>query len=274
MAYQTVATRWLLGKKDQIDVSFVEHKWNIGPSFPYTDIEVLIRLDDKHTVTGRGTDLVGDIALEKASSEAIERWCCHILNISTVGCAVHSHRESAELNSKNEFAERFAFNKLKSKDIKPKALQSKKTQELFGNLAKFYPGSEVLFFELVTFTPDKTVLCLILDENTPISLGLALEAREDSAVQKSFTEALRNYVSYKTDASLFFNSIQKSMDFWCCNPEFLNQLLGLIKMDVEISSVAMLKPITKTLTRSISEIVQIADCPLFFSMTTEGLGAP
>src|SRR6185437_2300039 len=60
-------------------------------------------------VVGRGIDFDPELAVEKASSEAIERLICNRLNISSEGFAIGGRR-GADEHAKNEALERYYFN--------------------------------------------------------------------------------------------------------------------------------------------------------------------
>ena len=254
MAHQTVATRWLLSKKDLLKVSFAEHKdaQNLLPNL--TDIEVKILVDGL-TFSGRGTDSVGDIALEKASSEAIERWCCHKLGISTVGCAIRSKKEDAEQNSECEFIERFYFDQFLSHSVQ--ILESK--SESISQEAQIY------YYELAATEYGIVILCLIIDSANPVCLGLALEKELKNGFKKAAVEALRNYAVYKENKTHFLNLVEEDHNLWCCSPNLLSKIFERLSSQSITSSSFIKTPKFKTLTQNVSSILGIEDCPLFFS---------
>lgn len=265
MAYQTIATKWLLSKCNTLDVSFGEHKWNVEAIGPITDIEVRIKLGNT-LIEGRGTDADGNIALEKASSEAIERWCCRQLKVSSVGCAIHSNPELAETHSKNEFIERFIFEQLKEKTLAPEPMISAKIQYMQEKLAQQYANTKLTFWELAKTQGRSVILSLISDEIKPIALGLSLES-ENNGLEKALIEALRNFVSYKTNVDAFFAVTKDNPDFWCCNPDYLEQINSLLKKASSHSKPEVLTPVTQTLNHKVSDILSFSDCHLFFSRT-------
>lgn len=248
MAYQTIATRWLLSRRPSIAVSFVEYKWE-QPQ--WIDIQAQIEVDgEKHS--GRGTDKIGDLALEKASSEAIERWCCQKLSISTAGCAVHSSEAEATTKSQLEFQERFIFNSfLKSggaaKELSPFLFEQDK----------------VRLWQIEA----TTVIAISYSDSTPTSLGVAKEQSIDQAIEKSKIESLRNLFSFKNDPTQFKSIIQRDNNFWCCDPGLLNNALK--KLEAPTSHVVDVKS-GSTNTQTVKSILGFDDCPLFFSRTVEG----
>lgn len=259
MANQTVATRWLLSMRDRIKVSFVEHKW-AGPYF--TDIEIKIHIGGME-FSGRGTDKNGDLALEKASAEAIERWCCQELKLSTVGCAIHSVELLAEKNSKYEFIERFIFNKFIE--------NGNLANEFFPAIPMRYPWGTFRFWNLGDTYAGSVAISISFDNQIPISIGIALSESEEPAAAKAFIEALRNFEAYEHDKSTFTAMIGNDPDLWCCDPQFLKRVLSQIAMNKAVSPTNWILPDTITISKKVSEILGQDDCPLYFSRTTQGL---
>lgn len=256
MAHKTVATRWLLSKKDLLKVSFVEHKdtHNLLPNL--NDIEVKIAVGG-FIFSGRGTDSIGDIALEKASSEAIERWCCHKLEISTVGCSIRSTKEDAENSSLSEFVERFYFDQFLSGLIIPTSLK----------IAPLSSGTQINYHQLVKTEYGSVILSLVVDSEKPVCLGLALEKELKDGFNKSATEALRNYAVYKENKSAFIEAVAADQNLWCCDPEILSKISEKISTPQTASDSFIEIPKLKSSTQSVSSILGIEDCPLFFSRT-------
>ncbi len=255
MAYKTIATRWLLAQKSSLDVSFIEHK-DIRAFMPnVTDIEVKISISGV-IHSGRGTHPIGDLALEKASSEAIERWCCHKLRVSTVGCAIHSIKERAELNARSEFLERFLFDQFFSKTI----------STLSSKIDPLGPSASINFYELTKTTIGSVVLALVFDSDKPICLGLALEENIEQGFRKASIEALRNYSVYKSDRNYFLQTAANDHNLWCCDSLFLKNIAEHLKATTA-SNQSLEIPAMKNSIQPVSEILRIGDCPLYFSRT-------
>ncbi len=255
MAYKTVATRWLLSKKDLLAASFVEHKDNLNILSNMTDIEVKITASDV-VFSGRGTDSIGDITLEKASSDAIERWCCHLLGISTVGCAIHSVREQAATNARNEFLERHFFDQYVSQSASPHILKSEQLEA----------DAVVNYYEIAKCDVGLVVLAMIFDFSEPICLGLSLESDIDLGYKKAAVEALRNYSVYKTDKDYFHKKVATDRNLWCCDPELLRKIANTSSPPIGPGKLIEFPKISSH-TQSVSDIVNIQDCPLYFSRT-------
>lgn len=253
MAYQTtVAARWLLSQKEKLGVKFTEHSWG-RPSL--TDIEVSF-LFNGINVQGRGTHAVGDIALEKACAEAIERLCCLKLGISTVGCAIHSNEELAILNSRNEFVERSAFDSFLN--------QKSSTLEL-DNVIKLQFGEKIKFWEIQNHSRCSTVFAITFDANeNPISLGLGSADSLKEACEKAYLEAIRNFVSFKQNPTAFKNSVEKDHNLWCCDEKFLLNVLNKINLTYEIKNESLS---FKTKVNPVSSIIGDDSCNLFFART-------
>lgn len=256
MAYKTVATRWLLSKKDLLTISFVELKDTQSLLPNLTDIEVKISVGDL-IFSGRGTDSVGDIALEKASSEAIERWCCHKLNISTVGCAIRSTKEDAEYNSVSEFIERSYFDQFLESPILAPNLKTESID----------PEAQINYYELAKTKYGSVILSLVVDSGRPICLGLALEKVPQDGFRKSAIEALRNYAVYKDSKSSFLEAIGEDHNLWCCNPDLLGKIFEKLSSQPATFNSSIEFPKFKSSIQNVSYILGIDDCPLFFSRT-------
>lgn len=256
MAHKTVATRWLLSKKDLLNVSFVEHKDTHNLLLNLTDIEVKISVGGL-IFSGRGTDSIGDIALEKASSEAVERWCCHKLEISTVGCAIRSTKEDAEKNSVSEFIERFYFDHFLESPLHTPNLKT----EPIGS------ASQIKYYELIKTEYGSVILSLVVDSRKPICLGLAFEKERQDGFKKSAIEALRNYAVYKENKSSFQKVVDEDHNLWCCNPDILEKIFEKLSSPPATSKAFVEIPKFKSSAQNVASILGIQDCPLFFSRT-------
>lgn len=257
MANNTIATRWLLSKKDLFNVSFVELKDTLNLLPNLIDIEIRIKTDEGKTYSGRGTDAIGDIALEKASSEAIERWCCHDLKISTVGCAIHSIKEEAEINSRNEFIERYYFEKFMAGYLSSTYLHS----------SSINSETQMGFYQIAKIPLGIIILCLVFDNSQPIALGLSCKKDFQSAIKKSSIEALRNFGFYKINKDEFYRYVKADKNLWSCEPDFLNKLYSrIITSTASNNTLEIPKNYTKTI--KASSILNVSDCPLYFSRTT------
>lgn len=248
MAHKTVATRWLLSLRNQIPVSFVEHKWGKGE---FTDIEVQINFNNK-IFSGRGTDRVGDIAIEKASGEAIERWCCDTLGISTVGCALRSDESFAKQNAESELIERVIFSDFIEN----------------GGLAQELSSITVSLSDKLRFwaVGSKIVVAIAFTEGKPLALGIANEEKSELGVEKAKLEALRNLAAFKFDPIKFKEITENDHNFWCCDPQFLKKLMD--RLENSLGQEIILPKLNVT-TQKVDSVLGIEGCDqLYFARAT------
>lgn len=259
MAHKAVAASWLLNKKDNLNVSFIEYSWG-RPD--YCDIAVQIE-ENGLIHNGRGTDRDGDIALEKASAEAIERWCCQRMNISTVGCAIHNVEAEAIKNSQEEFLERYIFNYFLEKGSSIREIDNAK---LFYSLAS---DCDYKFRSWVMCIKDLGSLIVTISflHQKPISIGMS-SSPLGLAIEKSYIESLRNFRAFQDDPTQFLEKVTKNKDLWCCDPKFLKQVMLKIEQTNSCLEKSPQTYLTATETKSASEVLGVNDCPLFFCRTS------
>jgi len=242
---------------DTIPVSFVEHKWG-QPHF--NDIEVKISIDG-NIFLGRGTDKDGDLALEKASSEAIERWCCHRLHASTVGCAVHSNELEASKNAQGEFIERLVFDQFIER--------GGNVTELF-NMVNGQAYQKIRLWYINNSLSEKVVIAIAVHDNVPVAIGIGHAVQAQFAAEKAYVEALRNLAAFKHDPELFKKITSDNSDFWCCDPNFISDVL--LKLEKSGSLLTIEVPSSETKTFRASQILGISSCPLYFSQAKKKRG--
>lgn len=80
--------KWLLKSQEELNVRVTEFNWPYRYNIGLFDFDVSFEVNG-HRHEGRGTDLDKSVALRKAISEAVERFICYVMGISTVGVAVH-----------------------------------------------------------------------------------------------------------------------------------------------------------------------------------------
>lgn len=271
MAHQTtIATRWLLSQKNKLDIAFVEHKWDQNILNAPNDIQITINFKDKLRVLGRGTSTEGDLALEKASSEVIERWCCQYLNISTVGCAVHSNLVEASLNSKKEVLERFYFDQFVVSKKSHGQITTQHTAELSEKMKNYFKTSDIEFHLIQKSKEGIAILCIAFDKKIPITLGLSFEKDLNLGIYKSFFEAVRNFIAYTSNSINYFEKVKNDSNLWCCNPDFIQKLIPFLsKEKLAINQITNLQksetPEVISSAKKVSELLPDSNCPLYFS---------
>ena len=109
MAHQTKIKNWIAASADALDLGIVELGWPAvwAPGFTATQATVSIG-GRKFTGTGIARDT--DLAVVKATVEAIERWITTVNELpNSSGLAGHDSIAQASINARNELVERDAF---------------------------------------------------------------------------------------------------------------------------------------------------------------------
>lgn len=261
MANQTVAATWLLGKTDTLNVSFIEYDW--GQPY-FNDISVLIEVDGI-VHKGRGTSKDGEVALEKACAEAIERYCCFLMALPTVGCAVHSVNEIGKLKSKEELIERDVFKKFLMGELSSEEFESDIHLDFFDDICS---SSKFRFWKIV-HNKKTVVFCITFSGQKPVSLGIAFGCNIASQ-EKAFLEALRNYVAFKKDDVTFKAMVRSNKNLWCCDSTVLDRLLERNSSPGLPSHISLSSGNIETTILKVSKIIDMADCPLYFCRSSFG----
>lgn len=110
MEHASQVALWILANRKNLNFKAQKLTWVQDYGFNLFDYAVSIKIDDRE-FEGRGTDSLEDLAIEKAVTEAIERYFVFIdKNLSTTnGVAAHPIKEEAIKNAKYELIERDLF---------------------------------------------------------------------------------------------------------------------------------------------------------------------
>lgn len=241
-----------MANRNLFDVSFTEFTWG-SPDF--TDIRVEI-VKSGVRCFGRGTHADGNTALEKASAEALERLCCHILGISTVGCAVHLSPELAMENSRHEFIERYIFDMFRNG-----CFNSITNADSLLVIERNLP-SKIWIVELGD--GNTITICIFIDLGDPISIGISFGS-DTNSFEKAYIEAFRNYMSYRQDRSSFDLAVKSNKDMWCCDKSFLQEVIFKLEQNDKGVRRKFTIPKVGTKTLMVSQVLGLSDCPFYFS---------
>lgn len=203
MAHQNKIAKWVIQNKLRLQPVFTSFDWparyRLNGCF---DVRLRINCAGINA-EGRGIALDSELAIEKASAEAIERWLCTHLGLSTVGVAV-AGSESAEIHAANEILERFylsdhirlgqPFLWIGSSTLTESSALSALVKELLDSNR----AARVDFFRMNTGPRRAGVVCRISESGLPeTALGFALSNSLEKSMQHAFLEALPNWFAIK-----------------------------------------------------------------------------
>jgi hypothetical protein len=213
MAYQTRLSDWFATHQKDLQLRILEFSWPAVLVEPHpVDFEVSLNFGGL-TVAGRGTDKDEMLALEKAGAEAIERLACHCHNIGSVGVAAHTNEESARLNARAEYIERFVFRHHLLKN-EPFTFDSSVELELTGT------HFECTIFRMHDCGELSSALTLITGPGVNL-LGLASDVEFATAALRASIEAQRNYAAFLSAPARFYEATQTDRDLWCCDFNYI-----------------------------------------------------
>ena len=259
MANQTRLTQWVLKHKTMLNPSFTEFNWPTRYFNGLSDFEAVLSIDGL-TAIGRGIDANKELAIEKASSEAIERLICQRLCISSVGVAI-SGEVSSETHAQCEALERYYFDehiKLNQPFI---LIKSKSTEKLINQFKKQNDNATLEFYKMATPAPSFGIVCKISCEQKNPLLGLSLDTDFERALNKSLNEALVKYARLMDSPGTFHQEINANKDMWLCDTVFLNSIESLFNNQAKDSSLISL-PALSIKKLDISSIRELEGCPI------------
>lgn len=212
MAYQAVsAAEWLLSKRTELDVKFLEFNWANAYGVPLFDFEV--SLFGRHV--GRGTSFDQALAFEKAATEALERLVCFENGISTEGVAAHPFFEVAKQNASLEALERHLFNEHL---VAKQPFIHTKAEPTSVNLAVVIEGlgAAVTWMKMRSVAGHESSVCLIQKQDRRF-LGLGFGEDAGEVQMHAGIEALRNLAAYCEAPVDFVEQTKVNSDLWSCS---------------------------------------------------------
>jgi hypothetical protein len=109
MANTNPITKWLISRKELFNLSFTQYGWPERYLPALYDFTAQISVNGISS-QGRGTDFIAEVAIEKASAEAIERYLCKVLKMDSIGFSVSGFVSATE-HAKFEALERYYLNR-------------------------------------------------------------------------------------------------------------------------------------------------------------------
>ncbi len=215
-------------------------------------------------VCGRGIDFDEELALEKASSEAIERFICLKLNMMSEGFSV-SGRISSDEHAKNEALERYYFFVHEIRRQPFEQIISPEASRLIEQFDTQNPRYSVRFYRMAIKDSINGVVCAIGEgAANPMFLGIALSTDLERALTRSMCEALANYARFSDAPKEYFAEVELDENAWICKAKFLKEVSQLFACDNLGQN--RLPPIAQpTLLREpidISRIDLLRECPI------------
>lgn len=266
MANKKTLTSWLVENRERLNPAFVQFDWPNRYFNGLSDFKATLNIEDFAAI-GRGIDISPEIALEKASAEAIERLICHKLNISSGGCAV-AGEISAQSHARHEALERYYFDEhieigrpfhLIEKTISPLSMSANLICEQFKSLN---PNIGAHFYKMAVPDPYYGIVCNISPTSeAPQILGLSLHIDPTKALKKALKEALMNYARQQDNPKSFAEAVNADSDLWICNPRFMEKITTLFS-NTPWTTTATELPELIIEKIDTSSIEQLSGCPI------------
>ncbi len=196
MVDKNAITNWLITHKDLFKLSYKQYDWTNRYSLGLHDFSCHLNIGNIKS-EGRGTSIDPELAVEKASAEAIERYICLKLNIPSIGVAV-SGEKSALVHAQNEALERYYLNKhLELKwPLKQVSLVHWSTDHLSTLINKLNSNFRILnvdFYQMHTPLDKFGIICSIQNLKTNFySFGFSFNSELSIGLERSFLEAIPN----------------------------------------------------------------------------------
>lgn len=236
MANTNPITKWLISRKEIFNLSFTQYGWPERYLPTLYDFTAQISANG-FTSQGRGTDFSAEVAIEKASAEAIERYLCKVLKMDSVGFSVSGFVSATE-HAKFEALERYYLNrhlkiKIPFRRIDESAIDATLMQ-MINQLEENSPSTFVSFHQMHTPINEYGVVCFIEDTKLNVfSFGFAFSNNLGHTLKRSFIEAIPNFAAQKEKEltartkTSFSTHLQENKP-WHLSQKFHSQMLPLI----------------------------------------------
>ncbi len=275
MANTNPITKWLISRKELFNLSFTQYGWPERYLPALYDFTAQISVNGISS-QGRGTDFIAEVAIEKASAEAIERYLCKVLKMDSIGFSV-SGFVSANEHAKFEALERYYLNrhlelKIPFLRIDERAIEATLVQTI-DQLEDNSQSTFVSFHQMQTPIHEYGIVCIIEDTKLNVfSFGFAFSKNLDHSLKKSFVEAIPNFAALKEKA--FSSTISNSLPNillenkpWHLSQSFYSQILPLIFVDSDVlnsksENKNVEEPELETLQIKFDTLPELNDCPI------------
>lgn len=234
MVDKNVITNWLITHKDLFKLSYKQYDWTDRYSLGLHDFSCHLDLENIKS-EGRGTSTDSELAIEKASAEAIERYICLKLNIPSVGVAV-SGEKSALVHAQNEVLERYYLNnhielKWALKKISLTNHLTNPLSVLLNKINSNFGMINVDFYQMHTPLDKFGVICSIQNLNSNFySFGFSFNSELSIGLERSFLEAIPNNFAAINDEA---NDSDLHARPWHLSDDFKACLLPLLTDSVD-----------------------------------------
>lgn len=222
MAHKTPIANWLYKNRDQFQAQFKELNWPSSYGITIFDFVTTIKFNDQ-IIEGRGVDAYREVALEKSVSEAIERYICLSMDFSSVGFSVSGVIDT-EIHALNELYERYYLDQHIKNKIPLFNLESRFKKD--GSIPNFEDKNNLIVDHYIMNTPDAKfgLVCRISSiDRSKIAFGFSLSQNIESAIDKSFFEALPNYAWLNATP----NNNEQTIP-WQISSDFVEELNSLL----------------------------------------------
>ncbi len=236
MANHTRLTNWLVENRATMNPHFTEYTWPKRYFHGIHDIEARITLRDISNGSrkgrmidscGRGIDANQELALEKASSEAIERLICLRFGFDSEGFAISGRNGAAE-HAKDEALERYYFKSHVDNGRPFSQIDSSSTRQLIERFKLQNANFDMIFYRMATPEDVSGVVCTIAGSNQePFFLGLALNCDLEISASRAMNESLANYARFCDEPESYRAEVEKNKDAWISKPNFLRSIQSL-----------------------------------------------
>ncbi len=271
-------TKWLLENRSKVNPRFTEFSWPERYFRGLHDFEARIIVRDvkcngtgeSRTIEayGRGIDFDQELAVEKASSEAIERLICMSVKIGSKGVAV-AGRNGADEHAKNEALERYYFTMQETRGFPFEKIESAIAKQFAEKFAAQNQYNELRFYRMAIDGSINGIVCAIgKNPDDPKFLGIALDRDQDYAITRSMCEALANFAKHSDDPVAYKAKVCVNDDLWICRDLFLNNIGSLFcghSIDRSILPAKYLfipEPILRREPIDISKFEALRGCPI------------
>lgn len=208
---------WLEKNKNLMNISIEIYDWPNKIELKYFDFGVSLSFEGI-SVYGRGSDFNQEIALIKATAEAVERWAFNKSKMpNTCGFAAHINLESAKKNARFEIFERDAFfcHYLTKTEWQRQITFSEQARILKSNFLKAGFIIDIGFSEIFQDVFVSLVKCKEI-KSKGITISLGCDENLEKATVKSLaegTQLLSHKIAKLTTSTISFENFKNSLAY-------------------------------------------------------------
>lgn len=225
MAHKNSIATWLYTNKEKYNVQFTVMNWTKKYDVPLYDFQV--SSDYKSAkISGRGVDENKDVALEKASSELVEKMICLENDFDSVGLAA-SAVVDAKAHAQNEALERYYLKSHLDHKIGFEVIKINVASP-FQNLLNSI-GCDVQFYKMKNESDRNGMVCFLShSENSDLfSFGFSYGQDLSACAHKALIEALPNLIWKIENPGV-------NTEIWQISPKFKNRIVPLFSLSADV----------------------------------------